>query len=57
MKTKLALAALTAFCSRPASPPRRTRPLPQKTCNANFGWWESPGLEPVFSGENGTPQV
>ena len=49
MKTKLALATLTALLltSGLASA--------QRTCNANPGWWESPGLLPVFSGEKGTP--
>jgi hypothetical protein len=50
MKTKLALATLTALLltSGLASA--------QRTCNANPGWWESPGLLPVFSGEKGTPR-
>ena len=58
MKTTLALATLTTLLLNVGLAAAQTTPTPAvKTCNANFGWWESTGLMPVFSGESGTPQV
>ena len=58
MKTTLALATLTTLLLTTGLASAQTSPVPAvKICNANPGWWESPGLMPAFSGENGTPQV